>query len=62
MNAFEINLALCGLQCLESELCAQWEKAQKAHPYGAKASWCTEQLKEVRRLADKLAEMHKTAD
>lgn len=62
MNAYEINLALRGLQCLESELSAQWEKAQKAHPYGAKANWCAEELKEVRRLADKLAEMHKAAD
>lgn len=62
MNAYEINLALRGLQCLESELSAQWEKAQQARPYGAKATWCAEELKEVRRLADKLTEMQKVAE
>ena len=38
MNAYEINLAIRGLQSLESELCREWEIAQKARPYGAKAT------------------------
>ena len=58
MNAYEINLALRGLQSLETELSSEWEKAQKARPYGARATWIASELKQVRTLADKLHQMH----
>lgn len=61
MNAYEINLALRGLQSLESDLCRDWEIAQKRSPYGAKATSITDELREVRRLADKLNQMHREA-
>jgi hypothetical protein len=54
MNADEINLAIRGLQSLESDLSSGWEEAQKAHPYGARATWIAKELKQVRDLADKL--------
>lgn len=62
MNAYEINLAIRGLQSLESELCREWEIAQKARPYGAKATGIFHELRELRSLADKLSNMHETAE
>ena len=61
MNAYEINLALRGLQSLESELCRDWEMAQVRSPFGALATSITHELREVRRLADKLSQMHREA-
>lgn len=61
MNVYEINLAIRGLQSLESDLCREWEKAQKASPYGVKASSILDELREVRRLADKFNQMHSKA-
>jgi hypothetical protein len=61
MNAEEINLAIRGLRSLESELCRGWREAQKAHPYGARATWIAKEMKQVRDLADKLHQMHSKA-
>jgi hypothetical protein len=61
MNAEEINLAIRGLQSLESDLSRGWEEAQKAHPYGARATWIAKELKQVLELTDKLHQMHSGA-
>lgn len=61
MNVYEINLALRGLQSLESELCRGWEKAQARSPFGALATSLTDELRQVRRLAEKLHQMHREA-
>lgn len=61
MTAYEINLALRGLQSLESELCRDWEKAQGRSPFGVLATSLTHELREVRRLAEKLSQMHREA-
>jgi hypothetical protein len=62
LNSYELNVLMRALNDHESVLSADWEKAQKARPYGARATQLTQELREVRRLADVLhAESHAVA-
>lgn len=62
MNAYEINMVLRGLNSLETDMCREWEKAQKASPYGCKATSIFDELRVLRELADKLAVMLRPAE
>lgn len=62
MNAHEINLALRALRSLESEMARAWHQAQKSRPNGAMASSIGDELREVRKLADKLFDMYRAAE
>lgn len=50
LNTYEINVLLRALNDHEGSLSASWEKAQKARPYGARATFLLEELRQVRRI------------
>lgn len=61
LSEYEINLLGLGLQSLESDLCRQWERAQKAAPYGARATSLKDRLAVIRKLADKVSQAEQIA-
>ncbi len=55
LSAYELNLLSRALNCLESNMSHNWQIAQKRCPYGAMATSLSDEMKEVRKLADRLA-------
>jgi hypothetical protein len=55
LSQYELNILFRSMNDHESALMKDWERAQKASPFGARATSIVQELKELRRLADKLS-------
>lgn len=63
LNHYELNILMQALGALETSMCAQWERAHKASPFGAQATSILDELKELRRVSERLnTEYHKPTD
>jgi hypothetical protein len=63
LNHYELNILMSALGALETSMCAQWERAQKASPYGSLATSVLHELAELRRVSELVnAEYHKPTD
>jgi len=63
LNHYEMNILMQALGALETSMCAQWERAQKASPYGCQATSILHELAELRRVSELLnTEYHKPTD